>query len=180
MERPIIVKGEKVSLGLILKEDIQKLWLWINNREVRRYLASPDNIFFFEDELEWYERLRKNKDKNRVFAVIENKSESIVGVIGIHRIDHKNGHAEIGYFLGKEFWGRGYMSEAVKLALEYCFKWLNLRKVYAHVYGFNIASQKVLEKNGFKLVGKWKKHIYTPDGYTDLLCYEIFKEEWKG
>ena len=175
--RPIILKGNLVSLGVILREDLGQVWLWYNDRKVRRYLSFPGEIFFYEDELEWYEALRREKKNEKVFAIVENSSRSFVGLVGIHKIDPHNGHAELGYFLGREHWGYGYASEAVKLALQYAFEWLNLRKVYAHVFGTNGASIKVLEKNGFQLAGRWKEHQYVPgEGFVDVLMYERFRE----
>lgn len=72
--------------------------------------------------------------------------------------------------MSKEYWRKGYATEAVRLVLEYCFKWLNLRKVYARVYEYNIASQRVLEKDGFKLVGRLKN--IPEEGFADVLFYE--------
>ncbi len=181
MDRPVILQGRKVSLAVLCREDVRKLWLWYNDRDVRKYLSDPGGIFFLEDELEWYERIRKEKEKHRVFAIIENGSGSLAGLIGIHNIDHKNGKAEMGYFLWKDYWGRGYATEAVELALGYCFEWLGLRKVYAHVFEPNAASAKVLEKNGFTLTGRWRKHTYVPDeGFVDVLCYDLMREEWEN
>ncbi|NJD99555.1 N-acetyltransferase [Thermococcus sp. LS1] len=175
--RPIILKGNLVSLGILLREDLKHVWLWYNDRDVRRYLSFPEEIFFYEDELEWYETLRREKKHEKVFAVIENSSRSLVGLVGLHKIDFHNGRAELGYFIGKEYWGRGYASEAVSLAVRYAFEWLNLRKVYAHVYESNGASIRILEKNGFKLAGRWRKHQYVPgEGFVDVLCYELFRE----
>ncbi|MDK2913602.1 MAG: [ribosomal protein S5]-alanine N-acetyltransferase [Thermococcaceae archaeon] len=175
--RPKIISGRKVFLSVPTKEDMKKAWLWYNDRDVRRYLSHPEAIFFYEDEMEWYESLRREKHKERVFSVIENSSESLVGFVGLHQIDMYNRHAELGYFISKEFWGRGYATEAVRLALLYAFNWLNLRKVYARVYESNLASIRVLEKNGFVLSGRLHKHEYIPEeGFVDLLIYERFRQ----
>ncbi|WP_048148513.1 GNAT family N-acetyltransferase [Palaeococcus ferrophilus] len=181
MRRPAIAVGDNVSLGLLLREDLSKLWEWFNDREVRRFLQAPEEVFYFEDELEWYENLRKNKERHKVFAIVNNTSNELMGVIGLHNIDTKNGKAELGYFLWKRYWRRGYMAEAVGLALRYAFEELNLRKVYARVYEPNVGSRKVLEKNGFKLVGKLRQNVHVPGyGYVDELFYDILREEWRG
>lgn len=181
MRRVIILRGDAVSLGLLMKEDIPKLWEWFNDRDVRRFLANPGAIFYLEDEFEWYEDLRRSKDKNVVFEILNAATSELMGVIGLHGINHRDGNAELGYFLGKEYWRRGYTSEAVGLMLQYAFDQLNLRKVYARIYDPNIGSQKVLEKNGFKLVGRLRKHVYIPKfGYVDELYYDILREEWQG
>ena len=175
--RPIVLKGKLVSLGVPLRDDLHKAWLWYNDRDVRRYLLEPAEVFFYEDELEWYETLRKEKKHEKVFAIVENSSRSLVGFIGLHNIDQENGHAEIGYFLSPEYWGRGYATEAVSLISQYAFEWLNLRKVYARVYAPNEASRRVLEKNGFQLAGRWKEHQYVPgEGFVDVFMYERFRE----
>lgn len=180
MRRPIIAVGDSVSLGLLLREDLTKLWEWFNDREVRRFLQSPEEVFYFEDELEWYENLRRNKNRHKVFVILNNTSNELMGVVGIHNIDTKNGKAELGYFLWKHYWRRGYMAEAVGLALRYAFEELNLRKVYARVYEPNVGSRKVLEKNGFKLVGRLRQNVYVPGyGYVDELFYDVLSEEWR-
>ena len=155
--RPIVLRGKLVSLGVPLRDDLHKAWLWNNDREVRRYLSKPAEVFFPEDELEWYEAIRKGKKREKVFAIVENSSHSLVGFVGLHKVNPSDGHAELGYFLAREFWGHGYASEAVKLALQYAFEWLNLRKVYARVYEPNVASIRVLEKNGFELAGRLRE-----------------------
>ncbi|AMQ18037.1 GNAT family N-acetyltransferase [Thermococcus peptonophilus] len=176
--RPVVIKGKLVSLAVPTKDDVRRAWLWYNDRDVRRFLSDPDGLFFFEDELEWYEAVRRGKRENRVFTVLETSSKSPVGFVGLHKINHKDGHAELGYFIAKEYWNRGYATEAVELALKYAFEWLNLRKVYARVYEPNIASIRVLEKNGFELVGRMKKHSHIPGyGFVDELIFEKFREE---
>ncbi|WP_297067906.1 GNAT family N-acetyltransferase [Thermococcus sp.] len=174
--RPIIIEGRLVSLGVLMKEDLRRLWIWYNDRSVRSYLLSPGEVYFYEDELEWYETLRREKKREKAFAVVDKGSGGLVGVVGLYNIDHENRHAEVGYFLAREYWGRGYGSEAVRLVIEYAFEWLNLRKVYAHVFETNPASIRVLEKNGFKLAGRWRKHQYMPGkGFVDVLMYERFR-----
>ncbi|WP_297436542.1 GNAT family protein [Thermococcus sp.] len=174
--RPIIIKGRLVSLGVLTREDLKRLWMWYNDRSVRSYLSFPGEVYFYEDELEWYEALRRGKKREKVFTILERSSKGLTGVVGLHGIDHENGRAEVGYFLSPEYWGRGYATEAVALALRYAFEWLNLRKVYAHVFETNLASIRVLEKNGFNLVGRWRKHQYVPgEGFVDVLMYERFR-----
>ena len=176
--RPVVLRGTLVSLAVPIREDLKKAWLWHNDRQVRLFLTNPDGILFLEDEVEWYERLRREKERNRVFAIIENATSSLVGFLGLHKINHLDGNAELGYIIAREHWEKGYATEAVKLALIYAFEWLNLRKVYARVYEPNVPSIRVLEKNGFELAGRLRKHHHVPGyGFVDELIFERFKEE---
>ena len=175
--RAVVLKGNRVSLCVLTKDDVRQAWVWWNDRKVRRYLTSPEEIFFYEDELEWYEALRKQKNREKVFSIVENSSNSLVGLIGLHKIDQYNGNAELGYFLSPEHWGKGYATEAVSLAADYAFSWLHLRKLYARVFETNLASIRVLEKNGFRLAGRMRRHQYVPgEGFVDVLFYEKFSK----
>ncbi len=92
--------------------------------------------------------------KEVVFEIVENSSNEMIGLIGLHKIDWYSRFAEIRYWIWKEYWGKGYATEAVKLILKYAFEILNLEEAFARVDEINIPSRKVLEKNSFKLVGR--------------------------
>ncbi len=176
--RPMVLRGEKVSLGVLTRDDLRKLWEWYNDRSVRLFLSRPWEVFTYEDEIDWYESLRRNREKEKAFAVVENSMEDIIGVIGLWSIDPWDRNAEVGYYLSKAHWGMGYAREALSLVIAYAFKWMNLRKLYARVYEPNVASIKVLEANGFKLAGRLSRYHHVPGkGYVDVLMYELLRDE---
>jgi RimJ/RimL family protein N-acetyltransferase len=87
--------------------------------------------------------------------------------------------AEIGYWIGKPYWGKGYASFAVQHLLSFAFNQLQLSRVYAHVLDYNEASKKVLEKNGLIFTrefieydARWRKDIL-------LYEYEISRQQWQ-
>lgn len=174
--RPIIIEGGRVSLGVLMREDVHVLWKWHNDRRVRKYLTMPHEVFFYEDEMEWYEAVRREKVREKVFAIVKNESRSLLGLIGLHNIDPHSRNAELGYFIGPDHWGKGYGTEAVFLAVRYAFNWLNLRKLYARVFEGNFPSIRVLERNGFTLAGRLREHQYVPgEGFVDVLLYELLR-----
>jgi RimJ/RimL family protein N-acetyltransferase len=179
--RPIILKGEKVSLAVSLEKDKDKWLIWVNDRNIQNFVNSPMNIYFEKDFDEILEELRKNKSSMVNFAIVENSSNELVGFIGIGSIDWQSRNAMIWYFIGKEHWGKGYASEALALICEFAFENMNLEKLYTFVHEPNKASQRILEKNGFKLIGRFRKHAYIPKyGYVDSFAYELLREEWKN
>lgn len=174
----VVVKGKLVLLVVLIKDDVRRVWFWYNDCDVRRFLSDLDGLFFFEDEFEWYEVMWRGKCENRVFIVLENLFKSLVGFVGLYRINYKDGYVELGYFIVKEYWNRGYVIEVVGLVLKYVFEWLNFRKVYVWVYELNIVLICVLEKNGFEFVGRMKKYFYIFGyGFVDELIFEKFREE---
>lgn len=91
-----------------------------------------------------------------VYAVILKETDEPIGCCGImfpdllHTAEMKEGEAEIGYWLGRPFWGHGYIPEAVKTLLARCFSELRLRAVWCGYYEGNDKSKRVCEKCGFK------------------------------
>ncbi|WP_456365100.1 GNAT family N-acetyltransferase [Thermococcus sp.] len=175
--RPTLLKGEMVSLGIFLKEDLQKSWEWFNDRSTVKHLFNSAYFTLPEEEKEFYEELKKNKDKMPTFAVIENKTGKLVGIGSFNWINWQARWAEILYYLAPEERGRGYGTETVKLLCEYAFRHLNLRKVWAKVHEDNNASIRVLEKNGFTLSGRFREHVWSDGRYIDELIYEKFRGE---
>jgi len=179
MERVVICRGEHVSLAVLVREDAPTLYRIINDPEVHRFLSSPSRIYSLVDEYEWIDNSANVYEKSVNFAIIENETEEVAGIIGIGPIDtDRNGH--VGYFLSKEKWGRGYMTESLGLIVEFAFKTMNLRKLYSNVYKPNVASQKVMEKNGFIKCGTMKEHHFVPgDGYVDEFYYELMNKNYR-
>lgn len=84
--------------------------------------------------------------------------------------------AEIGYWLGEEFWGRGIATEALIAVTDYAFSNYDVCRLYAHVFDWNAASARVLEKAGYVFEGRLRKSV-TKDGHTiDQLMYAMIRE----
>lgn len=86
---------------------------------------------------------------------------------------------EICYHIGKKYWGKGYATEASKAVISYCFSKLKFRKIYADTDPNNLASQKVLEKLGFKFEGRIREKNLIKGKWTDELDYGLLRSEWK-
>ncbi len=183
--RHIVLEGEKVCLATPERKDIKKIYEYYGKWELRRHLGEPRSNFpvFYEDEEKFYEEIIENKNRKEeiILAIIEKESNELVGLIGLYGIRWVSRSAEIECWIGKEYWGKGYATEAVRLMLKYAFEYLNLNKVWAGVIEGNKASIRVLEKNGFKLVGRMRKHEWVPGaGYQDSLVFEILREEYES
>jgi RimJ/RimL family protein N-acetyltransferase len=95
-----------------------------------------------------------------------------VGGIGIRiGADVHRQTAELGYWLGQEFWGRGVMTEAVAAFTDFCFENFQLRRIYAEPFANNTASARVLEKSGFTFEGRLKNNVLKDGKLLDSLLY---------
>lgn len=100
-----------------------------------------------------------------------------VGGIGFSlQPDVAHRSAEIGYWLGEEFWGRGIATDALIAVTEHAFANYDICRLYAHVFEWNGASARVLEKSGYTLEGRLRKSV-TKEGQTiDQLMYAMVRE----
>jgi len=177
---PVINRGKKIFLSVMERSDIPVIYETINDRDVNRFLRDPANIFYLDGEYAWYDKLSSNPDADRVFEIREVNGGEIVGLIGLHTINWKTRTAYVGYLLRKQFWGKGYMTEAVSLVMDYAFNDMDLRKLTSSVLEPNIASQKVLEKNGFRRSGVFREVQFIRDfGYVNEIHFDILRREWE-
>jgi RimJ/RimL family protein N-acetyltransferase len=106
------------------------------------------------------------------FAIRE-PSGRVIGGCGFNELTV--GHrAEIGYWLAKPCWGRGIMTEVVERLCEMAWTEWKLVRITAHVFPFNEASARVLEKNGFQLEGVLRKHHQKDGQFLDAKFSPVF------
>jgi [ribosomal protein S5]-alanine N-acetyltransferase len=112
------------------------------------------------------------------FAISILPGRELCGAVGLHLADaHKR--AELGYWIGVPFWGKGYATEAASAAVAFGFETLHLNRIYAHHFAGNAASQRVLEKIGMRHEGRSRQHIRKWDRFVDLENYGLLAEEFR-
>jgi ribosomal-protein-alanine N-acetyltransferase len=117
--------------------------------------------------------------KNRAirYSILLKESNQIIGSCGFNYMDHENARAEIGYDLGKDFWGKGYASEAILNLINDGFNERNINRIEAKVDPQHSRSIKVLEKLGFSLEGTLRQYERSKDTFIDLHMFSKLKNE---
>ncbi|MFN0121311.1 MAG: GNAT family N-acetyltransferase [Blastocatellia bacterium] len=116
-----------------------------------------------------------NAGKNELNFAIDIDGETVGGVGLITQTDIFHRSAEIGYWIGKDFQGRGIVTAAVRAITDFAFANLDLCRIWAGVFENNAASARVLEKAGFAFEARMRRHV-TKNGVTmDLLLYAIVR-----
>jgi ribosomal-protein-alanine N-acetyltransferase len=111
-----------------------------------------------------------------VFAITARPAGEVIGAIGlVLRLVHDR--AELGYWIGKPFWGRGYATEAAAAVVRYGFDVLNLNRIHACHFARNPASGRVLEKIGMRREGISRQHVRRWGRFEDLVHYGMLREE---
>lgn len=131
--------------------------IWINLRD-----AFPQP-YTMEDAVHWVNRAGNDEPLTNFAIVVDGEAAGGIGIVLQSDVFRRS--AEIGYWLGEDYWGRGIVTQAVREVTEYAFSKFDLCRIYAGVFEWNPASMKVLEKCGYQLEARMKKAI-TKDGKT--------------
>jgi RimJ/RimL family protein N-acetyltransferase len=111
------------------------------------------------------------------FAVVLRRENTLIGAIGL-RIIPQHERGELGYWIGKNYWGNAYCTEAGRAMLEYAFSELKLNRICANHMTRNPRSGKVMQKLGMKHEGRRRQHAKKWGVFEDLEYYGILKHEW--
>lgn len=167
-------KGSSFVLRAFEKGDEASLAFSANNFEVWKTLRNVfPHPYTYDDAVQFVD-LNLSTDKVLNFVIdIDGDAAGVIGIIPGDDIYCKV--AEVGYWIGVEYWGKGIATEALQWMTDYCFKNFDINKIFASCFANNLASTKVLEKCGFKLEGIRKKHIFKNGEFIDEKLYALFK-----
>ena len=156
----------KVILREWKRSDADALAAIANNKKiwdnVRDRLPFP---YTKKDAKEWLELVKKQKIVTTFCVEVDGELAGSIGVTLRDDVYRKT--AEIGYFIGEEYWGKGVATEAIKQMVNYLQKKFDIVRIYAEVFEFNKASMKALEKNGFYLECVRKKAAFKNNMIVD-------------
>jgi len=159
-----------IKLREYKKSDADRLVQLANNMSVSRYLVYTFPYPYTRKDADWWIAIGA-KENGAEIKVIEYHGE-FIGSVGINREPGWKSHiAEVGYWLGEEYWGRHIATDALKLMCDLVFSENRYRKLFAPVLAPNKASMKVLEKNGFELEGVLKQEVFKDEEYFDVHHY---------
>ena len=168
-----VLEGKSVNLRIVEKEDLPLLAEWFNNPEV--FGQYNPLVQFSKKEIE---KDYEDRKLEQTEFIIEKKDGSKIGYMWHFSIPLPR-LLEIGYFLVPKERGKDYCPEAVNILVDYLFLSKDIVRIQAHTDIENVASQKVLEKTGFKKEGKSRKSMFIRGEWRDLFVFSILREEWK-
>ena len=175
------IAGTRINLRPLVAADAVSIHKYARHREICRYTFLP-YPYSRRHADEWVitssERNRSGLDFNMGIELPE--TGEVIGMISLNNIDHFNRHAELGYWLGKPFWGHGYVSEAIGLIVAHGFRQIKLKRIYARVMHPNKTSAHLLEKCGFTYEGTLRRQIKRNGRYLDELRFGLLLEEWRS
>jgi len=167
--------GKKCYLAPIDINDAEKYAQWLNDMEVLVNLELYRGIISLENEKAFLADLAKGHN----YSIIDLAKDELIGNCGFMEIDHVNQTAETGIFIGnKNYWGKGYGTEALSLLVDYGFKALNFHNIMLKVYEFNKRAKRAYEKVGFKQIGIRREALHRDMAKHHIIYMDILPDDF--
>jgi ribosomal-protein-alanine N-acetyltransferase len=165
---------ERLRLRAPSPRDAPAVLAIFGNPEVTRYHSVPTFMTLAEAEaaLERLEQRYAARDTIR-WAIELIEHGEMIGTVGLLRFDFEHRHAEVGYDIGRPWWGRGLASEAAAAIVRYGFSVLGLHRIEAGVLPENVASVRVLQKLGFVEEGTRRDYLYAKGRFHSFRWFSL-------
>ena len=171
----------EISLEEFSLDYVKEITFHINNRKIYNNTLAipfPYTEKHAEDWVHHNLELRNNNVKLPKNLVIKHKKLAIGGIgVVLKNEDFFSHQVELGYWLSEDYWGTGVMTQVIKAYVEYCFSEFPYKRLMATVFQFNLGSQKVLLKNGFKEEGLLRQYVKKDAKYIDCLIFSKLRNE---
>ena len=168
------IVGDRIYLSPRNSEDYELFAEWLNDPQVADYIGKSASLITNEAEKEF---LDKNNNPEATFAIVDLEKDKMVGTVGIEL----NRRGTLGIFIGdKDYRDKGYGTEAIRLVLEYGFKYLNLKNIKLDLVSANERAYRCYQKCGFKEYGRRRKCQFINGKYYDKISMDILDEEFEG
>ena len=174
------LEGERCVVRRWRARDAGSIVRYANNYNVSRYLRDRFPYPYTMAHARSFLAGAVGDDGDETKFAIDVDGEAVGGIGIIPGTDIERFSAEIGYWLGEPFWGRGIVSEAVNLVTERAFERLNLLRIYALAFPENAGSVRVLEKAGYEREGFMRSGAVKEGRVYDQLLYARVNPLWKG
>ena len=155
--------------------DVNSLAAYANNYDIAKFMTDQFPHPYTKENAEIFIAFVTKDDPVHIFCIdVEGEAVGGIGIILQTGIHQKN--AELGYWLGQPFWGRGIVTNAVKKMIVFTFENYDINRIFARPFATNDASVRVLEKAGFVLEARFDNALFKNGQYIDELVYAVRRE----
>lgn len=168
-------------------DDAETLVRYLNDQQIHNHtlrIPLPYDLQHAEEFLNFVKRAKQNHHHDPVHFAIRHQSEGLIGCCGVDEVaddapQHRAHRGEIGYWLGRPYWGRGIMTAVVAELCRHAFLDWGLKRLVAEVFVGNQASCRVLQKCGFRREGLLQEHIFKNGRLMDVQVYGLLRRRWE-
>ena len=172
----------KIGLNVQIRKwnmiDASNLAELLNNKKIMDNLRDGLPYPYTVKDAEDYIATMLSAKPENTYAFAITLDEKVVGSIGVFRCENIHFRtAEMGYYIGEPYWGKGIMTSAVKQTCQYIFEHTDIIRIFAEPFYNNTTSCHVLEKAGFQLEGLLRKNAVKNGQVLDMKMYALVKED---
>lgn len=174
------IQGARISLRELKETDIPSIYEIFSNHEVMRYWSTVP-IADVAEARQMLEDIRKQFQQRTYFkwGIALNSNDLVIGTCTLFNLHLDHHRAEVGYALGRDYWGQGYMGEALSALFDFCFSNLDLHRLEADVDPRNANSIKTLERLGFRQEGYLHERWQVGGEVQDALFFGLLRRDWR-
>jgi [ribosomal protein S5]-alanine N-acetyltransferase len=175
---PVTINTARLLLRLFVASDAQRVAELAGAFEIADTTISIPHPYPAELAVDWIATHEREPHRNcAVTLAVTEPASGLVGCVELRDIDAEHAQAELGFWIGKPFWGRGYATEAGAALLRFGYKSLELNRIYAHHMVRNPASGRVLLKLGMRQEGLLRQRVRKWGRFEDVMAYAILRED---
>ena len=177
---------QRLALRPLKDSDAVDIVRGVGNLDVSKWLLVVPHPYTMEDARTWIEdnkaKWRRKKREDYTFGIELTEEHKIIGAMSIMHLSGTQGTAEIGYWIGPDYHGKGYGTEALRAVVDFSFNRLKLRRLEAGVFAENPSSGRLLEKIGFRNEGtRMQAKVSKATGQIhDEVMYGLLARDYLG
>jgi RimJ/RimL family protein N-acetyltransferase len=173
------LRTARLLLGTFDLEDAPELQRLAGAREIADTTLSIPHPYELDHALAWIGQQRREAVRGRAtnFAIRLLPQSQLIGSVGLRDIDPEHLQAELGFWIGREWWGQGYAREAAAELIRFGFDSLGLNRIYAHHMSRNPAAGRVLLAAGMQREGLLRQRVRKWGVYEDVVLYGIIRDD---
>ncbi|QQE13496.1 GNAT family N-acetyltransferase [Planctomycetota bacterium] len=170
---------DRLVIRQFSEADAPKVFEMLSDEEIARNAGAPwpYEMKHATGWISMHDDLFK-KGETLPYAIEVKDTEELIGCVSLNNMYTPNGPGDLGFWLGRNYWGNGYATEAAKCMIEIGFQTLGLNKVYTFCLSGNVGSEHVLKKCGLIREGVLRQQMPRGGKFIDMIYYGILREEW--
>jgi len=174
-----VLKTKRLTLREITREDTERLY---------QYYSDPSVTEFFMAPIRSLEKAKETinsfigafyEQRGLVWGLSETPTSPLIGTAGYESVSAYDSRVEIGYDLAKEYWGQGFMKEALYEVLRYSYEILEINRIEAYILKENTRSIQTLKRLHFSCEGVLRQHRLFCGQFRDDVLMALIKREWE-
>jgi RimJ/RimL family protein N-acetyltransferase len=175
-----VFDGDLVRLTHVRRDDLPAFMRWFRDYEIQSLIDANAIVPVTDEaEQEFYEHAVQRSNDEFYFSIRTLEGDQLIGNCSLFGVNHKNRSADFGIVIGeKEYWGRGYGTDAAQVILHFAFEEANLNRVQLEVFGYNARAIRSYEKVGFVREGVRREAVFRAGKYHDVITMAVLREGW--